>query len=170
MISLPQSRYIEETVVPEGEINRVQPESVESASNSGTTLVRNCVVREKVLLAIMPSRVEFRMVPLTDFRHVVRQPTGWFAVVLFLSVIALAANVATRTSVPTLSHGTSIESQASPSVRQHMDSDGVEWVPPVAPVAIFEAVSFYPRISPAGPPIPSLFFETTLYNRPPPSC
>jgi len=43
-------------------------------------------------------------------------------------------------------------------------------VPPVAAVIIAEVVSLYPRIAPAGPPVPGLFFEETLYNRPPPAC
>ena len=128
------------------------------------------LVDEPFLLAIMTPRVEFRMVSLTDSRHFTRPHTRYYAFILFVAMFALAANVASRTSVPIASHGISVDSQSSKSIHQHMDNDGMEWAPPVAPIWIFEAVSFYPRISPAGPPIPSLFFETTLYNRPPPSC
>jgi hypothetical protein len=35
---------------------------------------------------------------------------------------------------------------------------------------VLPAPTSYPRIAPAGPPIPTVLLETSLYNRPPPSC
>ena len=100
-----------------------------------------------------------------------RQGSRCYWLMIVLAILALATNVATHTSVLSLPHqGITADSQLSNSARQHLDSDAPEWVPPVAAVAIFEPVSFYPRIAPAGPPIPSLFFEDSLYNRPPPAC
>lgn len=92
----------------------------------------------------------------------------WIAIVL--SIVALTANVATRTSVVRFQHNVSINSQASISSRQHLDGDAMEWAPPVATDLVAEAVSFYPLISPAGPPVAGVLFEDALYNRPPPSC
>jgi len=92
----------------------------------------------------------------------------WIAIVL--SIVALTANVATRTSVLRLQHNVSIDSQASSSSRQHLDGDAMEWTPPVATHVVAEAFSFYPLISPAGPPVAGVLFEDALYNRPPPSC
>ncbi|HEY1801251.1 MAG TPA: hypothetical protein VGG46_09995 [Terriglobales bacterium] len=53
-----------------------------------------------------------------------------------------------------------------------MDSDAAaQWVPPVAVVVdAVLVISSYPRLAPAGPPVADLFYEETLYNRPPPSC
>lgn len=92
----------------------------------------------------------------------------WIAIIL--SIVALTANVATRTSVVRFQHNVSIDSQASISSRQHLNSDARGWVPPVSTSVVAEAVSFYPLISPAGPPVAGVLFEDALYNRPPPSC
>ena len=92
----------------------------------------------------------------------------WFVIVLV--VCALTTSVATRTSTPALHHGTVVESLLTHTVRQHLAMDAVGWAPPVVSVAFVLAVSFYPRVSPGGPPIPNLLFDETLYNRPPPSC
>ena len=90
---------------------------------------------------------------------------------VLLVVFALSASVATRTSVLSLSHGASVSEQSASGMRQHMDSDGEQWVPPVATVIIAALVfSFYPRFAPAGPPLPSTLFDESLYNRPPPAC
>ncbi len=93
----------------------------------------------------------------------------WLAVLL--AVFVLAITVATRISVPTTAHGVSVSGDVASSIRQHMDSDGVQWVPPVL-VGVFVAliVSFYPRFAPAGPPLPNTLFDESLWNRPPPSC
>jgi len=35
---------------------------------------------------------------------------------------------------------------------------------------VAQAPIVYPRVAPAGPPLPTLLLEENLYNRPPPSC
>jgi len=110
------------------------------------------------------------MSPIADLRPRNSQRPRWLVLVVALAICALTVSVATRSSVPTIFPGTTVESQLSHSMRQHLDSDAVRWVPPVAAVIIAEVVSLYPRIAPAGPPVPGLFFEETLYNRPPPAC
>ena len=82
---------------------------------------------------------------------------------------AYYGNLATRTSTPRISQGIAAQSQSPPARRPHLET-AAEWVPPLAPVVLFEVVSFYPRVSPAGPPISGLRFNKSLYNRPPPSC
>ena len=108
---------------------------------------------------------------LADFQRFKHMKERNYWLTALLAIFALTASVATRTSVLTLPHSSvALDSQPSSAVRQHLDSDAMQWVPPVAPVAVAEVVSFYPRISPAGPPIPNLLFDESLYNRPPPAC
>jgi len=92
----------------------------------------------------------------------------WFVIIPVVCLLALS--VATRTSGPQLNHGSVVKSLLIHTTRQRLDKDAGTWVSPVITVTAFLAVSFYPRVSPAGPPIPSLFFEESLYYRPPPSC
>jgi high-affinity Fe2+/Pb2+ permease len=95
---------------------------------------------------------------------------AFYLLVGCLVVIALSFSLATRVFHLQVSNSITIQSISSQGIRQHMDSDAVHWVPPLPQRQIFEAVSFYPRIAPAGPPLPALLFDKSLYNRPPPSC
>jgi hypothetical protein len=90
--------------------------------------------------------------------------------VVSFAIFALTASVATRTSVLTDSHGASVQSVSVQAMRQHLDGDAVRWVGPALLLTVLEAPSFYPRVAPAGPPLSSLVFDESLYNRPPPSC
>ncbi len=104
-------------------------------------------------------------------RNVTRQRPGYLWLPVLLAVFALAVSVATRTSVLSVSHDVSMSGDLGGSMRQHMDSDSVDWVPPVATVVFAVLlVSFYPRFAPAGPPLPNTLFDESLSNRPPPSC
>jgi len=90
--------------------------------------------------------------------------------VIVLAVCGLTVSLATRVfRLSLVHHTTTVQSGAARAVRQHLNKDAAMWRPPVTKV-VFEVVSFYPRVSPAGPPIPSLIFDESLYNRPPPSC
>lgn len=110
------------------------------------------------------------MPPLGNVRHTKEYQRHWCVLAIGLAILALTLSVATRTSTPSLSRGIGVQAQSSQVMRQHLDSDAAQWIPPVAPVVVADLVSFYPRVSPAGPPIPNLFFEENLYNRPPPAC
>jgi len=96
----------------------------------------------------------------------------WSALVVLLVVCSLTASVATRYSFFRGSSDdtvTKVQKHVSPEPsRQRLMKNAATWVPPVVASAVFEAPSSYPRVAPAGPPIPSLFFEKSLYNRPPP--
>jgi len=78
--------------------------------------------------------------------------------------------LATRTFHVTLSYNTAVQSGDSQAVRQHMDRDAIRWAAPVAKVTVSQAPTFYSRVAPTGPPLPTLFLEKSLYNRPPPTC
>lgn len=112
------------------------------------------------------------MMPQANSRNGIRQKHSLYLwLPILLAVVALTVSVATRTTVVSVSHGISVSENTSGVIRQHMDSDGVGWVPPVTTQLFAELViSHYPRIAPAGPPLPDLLFEDALYNRPPPTC
>ncbi len=99
-----------------------------------------------------------------------RRHSVFFLTVGCLIILALTLSVATRTFHLSVPHGVTVQSNAAQGMRQHMDSDAAQWVPPIQQHTIYEAVSFYPRVAPAGPPLPSQLFAESLYNRPPPSC
>jgi len=97
------------------------------------------------------------------------------AVVVFFAVTALAVSVATRyCSVQNSSFAikTLHKHSAREQGRQRLTKIAVNWMPQVVQTGVLQAPALYPRIAPAGPPIPSVSLETHLYNRPPPppSC
>ena len=92
----------------------------------------------------------------------------WEVAVVVLAICGLTVSVATRTFRTRTSTGTIVKSITEQPVRQHMDSDAAKWVPPVSTVTVLEVPVFYPRFAPAGPPLPRLYYEESLSNRPPP--
>jgi hypothetical protein len=105
---------------------------------------------------------------LTDERH-----KNWCAVVVLAAVCSLTASLATRYYSPwdasthgvrTLQTNTSLDTK-----RQRLTKNAANWVPPVFSFDISQCPTFHPTIAPAGPPAPTLFFEESLYNRPPPA-
>jgi len=88
------------------------------------------------------------------------------SVVMFSLVITLA----TRTFHVTISRSSTVHSVSLQAMRQHMDRDAVPWAVPVARIRVAQAPPFYPRVAPAGPPLPTLLIQENLYNRPPPAC
>ncbi len=89
---------------------------------------------------------------------------------ILLAVSLLTVSLGTRTSTPVISHGAMAQSQSPRPIRQHLATDAAHWVPPVAIVVASEIVHSYPLVSPGFAPISSVFFESSLYNRPPPCC
>jgi hypothetical protein len=93
------------------------------------------------------------------------------AIVVFLAVTALAVSVATRyCSVQNSSYSAkTLHKQSAPEQgRQRLTKNAANWMPQVVQTGVLQAPTSYPRIAPAEPPIPSIFLETHLYNRPPP--
>jgi len=94
----------------------------------------------------------------------------WRWALVGVVVFSLGMTLFTRTFHVKISHNSTIESGESQAMRQHMDRDASRYAPPVAKVTVVQAPTFYPRVAPAGPPLPTLLLEESLYNRPPPTC
>jgi hypothetical protein len=95
----------------------------------------------------------------------------WRWVLISVVMFSLALTLATRTFHDTTSNNAATVQSSSPqAMRQHMDRDAVRWAAPVATLAVAQAPTFYPRVTPVGPPLPTLLLEESLYNRPPPTC
>ena len=94
----------------------------------------------------------------------------WRLLPIVLAIGALTTSLATRTFHLTLSQNVSVQADSSQAIRQHLDGDAAQWVPPVPLVSSLQVPVFYPYVAPAGPPLPVLLFDKSLYNRPPPSC
>ncbi len=96
-----------------------------------------------------------------------------WAVVVLLTVCSLTVSVATRYTFSrglNESKAASARSHVSPELtRQRLLKNAATWMPPVVASEVVYECSAYPRIAPSGPPIPSLFYEESLFNRPPPS-
>jgi hypothetical protein len=95
------------------------------------------------------------------------------ALVVVLAVCALTVKLATRfefyDSAPTPAI-TTVQQQVSPAPnRQRLMSTAKACNVPLIRASLLDATSSYPRIAPAGPPMPSVLFEKSLYNRPPPA-
>ena len=108
------------------------------------------------------------MSPLGDSQRGYRSP-GWLVMPVAMLLLSLTVSLATRTFHLKITHQTTVQSNSAQAIRQHMDRDAVRWVPSVPVLLALEAPSFYPHVAPAGPPLPVLLFEKSLYNRPPPA-
>src|ERR1700733_8669196 len=94
------------------------------------------------------------------------------AIVIFVAVTALTVSVATRyCSAYSGSYSArTLHKHSSPEQsRQRLTKSAANWMPQVIQTGVLAAPTSYPRIAPAGPPIPSVLLETSLYDRPPPS-
>lgn len=98
------------------------------------------------------------------------QRLRWYALVVLLAICALTTSLATRTFRLHCSHTRIVNADSGRAIRQHMDRDSVRLVAPVPVLTTLQAPTFYPHVAPAGPPVPGLFFDESLYNRPPPNC
>lgn len=98
-----------------------------------------------------------------------RRRKSWCLPAILLAVAGLTCSLTTRTFRLTIPHGATVQVAAPQAMRQHLDRDAIRWVPPVAASIQLDAPTFYPRVAPAGPPLPGLVLDGPLYNRPPPS-
>src|SRR5215471_15163431 len=88
----------------------------------------------------------------------------WNMFVINIAIAALTCSLATRTFRLKPSHGPTVQSAATQAMRQHLDRDGVRWIPPLPVAVVLDAPTFYPRISPAGPPLQDLPLHSPLYD------
>jgi hypothetical protein len=96
----------------------------------------------------------------------------WFYFVILFAAVSLTLSVVTRYTFSYSAHKRTAITAHSNSFRDHgrqrLLKNAATWVAPVSTAEVFQAPVSYPRIAPSGPPIPRLFFEKNLYNRPPP--
>jgi len=100
----------------------------------------------------------------------VRIVPWWRWALICIVMLSLVFSLATRTFHDTESTSSTVHSSSPQAMRQHMDRDAVLLAAPVAKVMVAQAPTFYPDVAPAGPPLPTLLIEESLYNRPPPAC
>jgi hypothetical protein len=100
----------------------------------------------------------------------VRSVPWWRWAFVGVVLFSLVTTLATRTFHVTISGNSTVESGESQAIRQHMDRDAATWSAPVLRLTVLLAPAFYPRVAPAGPLLPALLFDESLYNRPPPAC
>src|SRR5580704_15838308 len=93
-----------------------------------------------------------------------RRVARWLAFSVTVLIFSLCVSLATRTFRTHLPQRVTIQSNSAQAIRQHMDRDAVRWVPVVPVLFALDAPSFYPHVAPAGPPLPVLLFEKSLYN------
>jgi hypothetical protein len=102
-----------------------------------------------------------------------RRQTHWHILIVALAVCSLTVNVATRYSssdLASVSIQKALHKHSSAwTSRQRLTKVASSWLRPVISSTPLQAPASYPRVAPAGPPIPGIFFETSLYNRPPPA-
>ncbi len=94
----------------------------------------------------------------------------WRVLVIVLAICGLTVSLATRTFRLTLPQSPTAQSDSARAMRQHMDRDAAKWTSPIPVLTTLPVPVFYPRFAPAGPPLPSVLFDESLSNRPPPSC
>jgi len=108
--------------------------------------------------------------PSEDLRFPNHQHLRWRILVIVLAICGLTVSLATRTFRLTISHGVTAQSADSHAVRQHMNRDAAQWAHPLPILSTLQVPVFHLRVAPARPPIPSVLFDESLSNRPPPSC
>src|SRR5580698_1292724 len=87
----------------------------------------------------------------------------WRRTLMLLVLVSVSFSLTTRFQ----SHPESVTGvhSLSQGLHQHMDRDAVRWAAPVLIFTLLHVPTFYPRVAPAGPPLPTLLFEEQLYNR-----
>jgi hypothetical protein len=92
--------------------------------------------------------------------------------IVFTSVFSLTANLATRYCFPADSSIQSVKVVKVPASpdgkKQRLNKNAAVWFPPLLSFTELQAPLFYPKFAPAGPHLPHLFLEQSLYDRPPP--
>lgn len=134
------------------------------------TVIRPCLACGSCISMLKTSAIAW-MQHLINHEH--RKRGFWCALMVLLAVCSLAISVATRysSSEPSSTYTSRDlhKCSAREAGRQRLTKDGATWFPPLFCSAVLQTPTFYPRFAPAGPPIPGLPFEKSLYNRPPPA-
>lgn len=110
------------------------------------------------------------MAPSRNFELASHRHPRWRVLVIVLAICGLTVSLATRTFRLTFPQTHTAQSVSAQATRQHLNRDAATWVPPVPILTSQRAAAFYPRVAPGGPSLPSVLFDESLSNRPPPSC
>jgi hypothetical protein len=94
----------------------------------------------------------------------------WHAFIIALAICGLTVSLATRTFRLNSCQTATVTSHSTQTMRQHLDRDAVQWVPPAPVFTILQVPAFYPHVVPAIPSLPLVPIDESLSNRPPPSC
>jgi hypothetical protein len=92
---------------------------------------------------------------------------------VLVAVLSVAASLATRygTTCPAdFGSATSVSSHSVSAKAQHLLGDGAQWTAPTSGFLMLVVPHRTSRTLRIVVPITALYFETWLYNRPPPSC
>lgn len=109
------------------------------------------------------------MSPPGELRESGFRRTGWHVLLVASILFALTVSLATRTFRLTVPDRVNVHTGSAQAVRQHMDRDAIRWSLPAPILTALKAPTSYPYVAPAGPPLPSVLFDKSLYTRPPPS-
>lgn len=90
-------------------------------------------------------------------------------VVVWIAILAISLNVATRTFNGFSFDHPSVQSNASQAMRQHLAADAVVLTNPVSDLGTMLLPVAAPHAPPDEVPIHALIFTESVYNRPPPS-
>lgn len=91
-------------------------------------------------------------------------------VIVGVLLLSLVVTLATRTFRLVVHSEVTVQSGVAVGMRQHLDRDAAQWLPPVLVFTALQAPAFYPHVAPGGPPLGVLLLDDSLSNRPPPFC
>lgn len=91
-------------------------------------------------------------------------------VLVLLLLFTLVANLVNRYRGASSARGDGFHATSSRPTWQQLDQDAIEWVKPILAFTTLHPRVFYPLVAPAGPHVPVLHLDQSLYKRPPPSC
>ena len=95
------------------------------------------------------------------------------AAIVLVAVCSLTVSLATRYYSPSDDSSPIVkvfQSNVAPDAkRQRLTKNAANWMPPILSFTVFQIPSSYYRIVPPRPPVRSLIFDQSLYNRPPPA-
>jgi hypothetical protein len=100
---------------------------------------------------------------------VMRRYPSWRVFIVVLAICGLSVSLATRTFHLNFPQGTTVNSHVEQPMRQHLDRDAMQWMAPIPVFTVFAVPTFYLPVAPAVPSLPSVLFDESLSNRPPPS-
>jgi hypothetical protein len=98
-----------------------------------------------------------------------KRRSTWWQLLILAAVASLGASLATRVCHAAFAHHPTVRSSVTDGMPQRMDCDGSHWVAPVPSLTFLQTAGEYAKFAPAGPPLPTILFDQSLSNRPPPA-